>query len=83
MLARQIASQTGPHADEASPMLQTTMPLRLFTFLKIAAPTEMSAEPPTMALFGYTPNGVKNACIEPPIPLFSPASRPNISASVP
>jgi hypothetical protein len=45
-------SQTGPQAIEPSPMLQMTMPFLLLIFLYSAAPTEMSAEPPTMALFG-------------------------------
>ena len=51
--------------------------------LNSAAPAEMSPEPPTIALFGYTPNGGKNACIEPPRPRLKPALRPKISASAP
>ena len=83
MAANVIPSQTGPQAKEASPILATTSPGFLLTFLYSAAPTAMSPEPPTIALFGYTPNGVKNACIEPPRPLLKPVLRANISASVP
>ena len=72
-----------PQLAAASPMLQTTMPGCRFTRLKSADPTEISADPPTMALFGKMPNGVKKACMEPPMPLLKPASRPNISASAP
>jgi len=52
MVAKHRPSQTGPHDEEASPMLQTTMPGLRLTFLYRAAPTEMSPDPPTMALFG-------------------------------
>ena len=45
-------SQTGPQAIEPSPMLHTTTPFLRLIFLNSAAPTEMSAEPPTMALLG-------------------------------
>ncbi len=47
-----MASQVGPQPMDASPMLAITMPGFWFTFLKSAAPVAMSAEPPTMALFG-------------------------------
>jgi hypothetical protein len=43
----------------------------------------MGAEPPTMALLGYTPKGMKNACIELPNPFANPFSRPKISAIIP
>ena len=43
----------------------------------------MSAEPPTMALFGMDPKGGKKACIDPPNPLLNPVFRAKISASVP
>ncbi len=39
---------------DASPMLQMTIPGLWLTFLNRAAPTDMSPEPPTMALFGNT-----------------------------
>ena len=78
-----MASQTGPQPIEASPIFAMTTPFLLFTFLNSAAPAAMSPEPPTSALFGYTPNGVKNACIEPPRPRLKPALRPKISASAP
>ncbi len=64
-------------------MLAMTMPGLRLTCLKSAAPTEMSPEPPTMALLGMTPKGGKKACIEPPMPLLKPVSRPKISASAP
>jgi len=51
-----------------SPMLQTTMPGFLLLSLKSAAPGAMLPLPPTMALFGKMPKGVKNACMEPPSP---------------
>ena len=34
-------------------------------------------------VFGIDPNGVKKACIEPPMPRLNPALRANISARVP
>jgi len=37
---------------EASPMLATTIPGFELTFLYRAAPTEISPDPPTIALFG-------------------------------
>ena len=83
MAANIMASQTGPQPMEASPMLAMTMPGLRLTRLNSAAPTAMSAEPPTMALLGMTPKGGKKACMEPPMPLLKPASRPKISASVP
>ena len=52
MLAKQRPSHTGPQPLEASPMLPITMPAWRLIFLYSAAPTEMSPEPPTMALFG-------------------------------
>ena len=51
--------------------------------LNSAAPTAMSAEPPTMALLGIEPKGAKKACIEPPSPWLKPFSRAKISARVP
>src|ERR1035437_5916512 len=83
IVAKHIPSQTGPQPIEASPMLQTMIPDFLFIFLYRAAPTEISPEPPTIALLGYIPNGVKKACIDPPRPLLKPFSRANISASAP
>ncbi len=83
MAASIRASQTGPHAEEPSPMFAITMPGRRLMRLNSAAPTAMSAEPPTMALFGMLPNGAKNACIEPPRPRLNPYARPKISASTP
>ena len=81
--ARHIASQTGPQPIEASPMLDTTMPPLRLMRLKSAAPVAMSAEPPTMALFGIEPKGVKKACMEPPRPRVKPDLRAKISARVP
>ena len=43
----------------------------------------MGAEPPTMALLGYTPKGRKNACMLPPRPMWKPVLRAKISESVP
>ena len=78
-----MASQTGPQPIDASPMLATTMPALRLMRLKSAAPVAMSAEPPTIALFGIEPKGVKKACIEPPRPRLKPALRAKISARVP
>ena len=78
-----MPSQTGPQPMDASPTFAMTMPFFWFTFLNSAAPAAMSPEPPTSALFGYTPNGVKKACIEPPRPRLKPGLRPKISASEP
>jgi hypothetical protein len=78
-----MPSHTGPQAEEASPMLATTIPGRRLTRLNIAAPTAMSPEPPTMALLGMEPKGAKKACMEPPMPRLKPVSRPKISARVP
>ena len=64
-------------------MLAITIPGLRLILLNRAAPTEMSADPPTMALLGMLPKGAKKACMEPPIPLLKPFSRPKISASVP
>ena len=64
-------------------MLAMTMPGLRLILLNSAAPTAMSAEPPTMALLGMLPNGAKKACMEPPMPLLKPFSRPKISASAP
>ena len=36
-----------------------------------------------IALFGYMPNGVKKACIEPPSPLLNPLALAKISARAP
>ncbi len=83
MAATIMASQTGPQPDEPSPMFAITMPGLRLILLNSAAPTAMSAEPPTMALFGMLPKGAKNACIEPPRPLLKPFSRPKISARTP
>ena len=47
-----MPSQTGPQPNEASPMLQTTMPGLRLTRLNSAAPGAMDPEPPTMALLG-------------------------------
>ena len=80
MVEKQMPSHTGPQPNDASPMLHTTMPDLWFTALYSATPGAIEPEPPTMALFGNTPNGVKNACIEPPQPLLNPAIRAKISA---
>ena len=56
--------------------------LRLIN-LNNAEPTAMSDEPPTKALLGIEPNGIKKACIEPPSPRLNPVSRAKISANVP
>ena len=68
---------------DASPIFEITNPFLRFTFLKRAAPVAISAEPPTIALFGRIPKGGKNACMEPPSPRLNPFSRPKISASAP
>jgi hypothetical protein len=52
MAANVMPSQTGPQANEASPMLQTTMPGLRFTRLNSAAPGAIEPDPPTTALFG-------------------------------
>ncbi len=78
-----MASHTGPQPMEASPMLAMTMPGCWLTRLNRAEPVAMSAEPPTMALFGMEPNGAKKACIEPPRPRLKPAFRAKVSATVP
>ena len=59
------------------------MPFLRLTFLYRAAPTAIEPEPPTMALFGYIPKGVKNVCIDPPRPLLKPVVRAKISAIAP
>ena len=64
-------------------MLAITMPGLRLTRLNSAAPLAIGAEPPTMALLGIEPNGVKKACIEPPMPRLKPTLRAKISASVP
>ena len=61
---------------EPSPMLQMTIPGFWLTRLKSAAPVEIGALPPTIALFGKIPNGIKNACIDPPSPRLKPVWRP-------
>ena len=76
-------SQTGPQPMDASPMFAITMPARRLMRLNSAAPVAMSAEPPTMALFGMEPNGVKKACMEPPRPRLKPALRAKVSATAP
>jgi hypothetical protein len=83
MAANIMDSQTGPQPMDASPMLATTMPGWWLIRLYRAAPCAIGAEPPTMALLGIEPNGVKNACIEPPMPRLKPVLRAKISASVP
>ena len=47
-----MPSHTGPHPNEASPMLATTIPGLRFTLLYSAAPGAIDPEPPTMALLG-------------------------------
>ena len=64
-------------------ILQTTSPFLLFTSLNSAAPVEISALPPTIALLGKDPKGIKKACIEPPRPLLKPVTLPNISERTP
>src|SRR5210317_1458978 len=81
--AKFIASQVGPQPMDASPTLEITMPDLRLHFLKRAAPMAMSAEPPTIALLGRIPKGVKKACIEPPRPRLNPLARPNTSANAP
>ncbi len=68
---------------EPSPILQTTIPGFRLILLKRAAPTEISAAPPTIALLGILPKGAKKTCIEPPKPLLKPLARPNISVRTP
>ena len=46
------------------------------TLLKKEAPMAISAEPPTIALLGKIPKGVKKACIDPPKPRLKPLARP-------
>lgn len=76
-------SQTGPQAMEPSPMLHTTMPGFLLLSLYRAAPGAMLPLPPTIALFGNMPNGVKNACIDPPSPWLKPFFLANVSHIMP
>ena len=83
MLAKFIDSQINPHPVLPSPKLAKTILSEPVRRARKAAPTAMPAEPPTIALFGYAPNGVKKACIEPPIPLLNPTSRIKTSASMP
>ncbi len=64
-------------------MLAMTMPGFRLIRLNSAAPVAMSADPPTMALLGIEPKGVKKACIEPPRPRLKPSLRAKISARVP
>ena len=59
------------------------MPFFLLINLYKADPKAMSADPPTIALFGIDPNGGKKACIEPPKPLLKPVCRAKISAKTP
>ena len=55
----------------------------LCTLLYKAIPVAIGADPPTIALFGYIPKGVKKACILPPSPLLKPVCLPKISESKP
>ena len=83
MAASIMDSQTGPQPMDASPMFAITMPARRLMRLNRAAPVAISADPPTMALFGIDPKGVKKACMEPPSPRLNPALRAKVSATAP